>query len=107
MGKGGKILKPNLRRCISCRKVAPKSSFWRIVRQTGGDVPSEQTVQLDKGMGRSAYLCPQRDCLEAAQKKNRLARALKANVPPEVYQDLYQTLRSRLAAIEQRNANPP
>ncbi|WP_204104579.1 MULTISPECIES: YlxR family protein [Spirulina sp. CCY15215] len=100
-------MKPNLRRCISCRKIAPKNAFWRIVRQTGGDVNSKQTVQLDKGMGRSAYLCPQRDCLEAAQKKNRLARSLKANAPQEVYQNIYQTLRSRLAAIDKRNSHPP
>ncbi|NES45910.1 MAG: YlxR family protein, partial [Moorea sp. SIO2C4] len=25
-------MKPNYRRCLSCRKVAPKQEFWRIVR---------------------------------------------------------------------------
>ncbi|NJK30007.1 MAG: YlxR family protein, partial [Acaryochloris sp. SU_5_25] len=24
-------MQPNYRRCISCRQVAPKSEFWRIV----------------------------------------------------------------------------
>lgn len=100
-------MKKNLRRCIACRKIAPKKDFWRIVRQANGTVHPEQTVQLDKGMGRSAYLCPRRECLEAAQKKNRLARSLKANAPLEVYQDLYQTLRSRLAAIEERDSYSP
>ncbi|MBP0016486.1 MAG: YlxR family protein [Cyanobacteria bacterium SBLK] len=100
-------MQKNLRRCIACRKIAPKNHFWRIVRQANDTVHPEQTVQLDKGMGRSAYLCPRRECLEAAQKKNRLARSLKANAPPEVYQDLYQTLRSRLAAIEERDSHSP
>jgi len=76
-------MKPNYRRCISCRTIAPKDSFWRIVRV----YPSRQ-VQLDQGMGRSAYLCPQASCLQAARHKNRLGRALKASVPEEIYQSL-------------------
>ncbi|PSB02168.1 YlxR family protein [Merismopedia glauca] len=77
----------NYRRCISCRHLAVKKSFWRIVRV----YPSYQ-VQLDYGMGRSAYICPQESCLEAARKKNRLGRSLKANVPEAIYQKLWQRL---------------
>ena len=80
-------MKPNYRRCISCRKVGLKNEFWRIVRV----FPSGQ-VQLDEGMGRSAYMCPNMSCLSAAQKKNRLGRSLHASVP----ETLYQTLRQRL-----------
>lgn len=80
-------MKPNHRRCISCRQIKPKSGFWRIVKT----YPSEQ-VQLDQGMGRSAYLCPQVDCLKTAQQKNRLSRALKTNVPAEIYQKLWERL---------------
>lgn len=83
-------MEPNYRRCLICRKVSHKSEFWRIVRV----YPSRQ-VQLDKGMGRSAYLCPQATCLAAAQKKNRLGRILQASVPEQ----LYETLEQRLAAI--------
>jgi hypothetical protein len=83
-------MKPNYRRCISCRKISTKQEFWRIVRV----YPSHQ-VQLDTGMGRSAYLCPQATCLKVAQKKNRLGKALRAAVPTE----LYQTLWERIAAI--------
>jgi predicted RNA-binding protein YlxR (DUF448 family) len=78
---------PNYRRCISCRKVSPKEGFWRIVR-----VFPSQAVQLEEGMGRSAYLCPQESCLQAAQKKNRLGRSLKATVPEEIYRSLWQRL---------------
>jgi uncharacterized protein len=80
-------MESNYRRCLSCRKVAPKAAFWRIVRA----YPT-QTVQLDHGMGRSAYLCPQADCLKLAQKKNRLGRALRAPVPEDIYQTLEQRL---------------
>jgi hypothetical protein len=81
-------MEPNYRRCLSCRKVAHKETLWRIVRV----YPSRQ-VQLDEGMGRSAYLCPQTSCLAAAQKKNRLGRSLRASVPDH----LYKTLEQRLA----------
>ncbi len=84
---------PNYRRCLSCRKVAPKEAFWRIVRV----YPSRQ-VQLDQGMGRSAYLCPQASCLQIAR-KNRLGRALKATVPDTIY----QILGERLAASSALN----
>ncbi|HBB35302.1 MAG TPA: DUF448 domain-containing protein [Cyanobacteria bacterium UBA8803] len=83
-------MEPNYRRCLSCRKVAPKQAFWRVVRVH----PSRQ-VKLDEGIGRSAYLCPQASCLTAAQKKNRLGRSLQASVPEELYQTLWQ----RLAAL--------
>jgi uncharacterized protein len=65
--------------------VADRQEFWRVVRVAGG-------VQLDEGMGRSAYLCPQADCLAIARKKNSLARALKAGVDPAIYQLLGQRL---------------
>ncbi len=82
-------MKPNYRRCISCRQVGLKLEFWRIVRV----FPSGQ-VQLDEGMGRSAYMCPQASCLGAAQKKNRLGRSLHAAVPETLYQVLWQRLQS-------------
>jgi uncharacterized protein len=75
------------RRCVSCRKVAPKATFWRVIRLAGS-----QTVVLDQGMGRSAYLCPCDACLKAAQKKDRLSRALKAPISGELYDRLAQRL---------------
>ncbi|BAY27136.1 hypothetical protein NIES2100_69580 [Calothrix sp. NIES-2100] len=89
-------MKPNYRRCISCRRVALKEEFWRIVR-----VFESRTVQLDEGMGRSAYICPQTSCLQAAQKKNRLGRSLHATVP----ETLYQTLWQRLAKSNNHSSN--
>jgi uncharacterized protein len=81
------IMAPNHRRCLSCRKVAPRSEFWRIVRTY-----PDHAITLDRGAGRSAYLCPQATCLQAAHKKDRLSRALKAPVPETIYQTLWQRL---------------
>ncbi|MEM7579773.1 MAG: YlxR family protein [Mastigocoleus sp.] len=88
-------MEPNYRCCISCRKLGKKEEFWRIVRV----FPSGQ-VQLDWGMGRSAYICPQENCLKAAQKKNRLGRSLRASVPEALYQILWQRLASKAPTID-------
>ena len=85
-------MKPNYRRCISCRKVALKPEFWRIVRVPALAEHAPPVVVLDSGMGRSAYLCPQATCLKLAQKKDRLGRALKVAVPDQVYKTLWERL---------------
>ena len=76
-------MQKNYRRCISCRLTAPKKSFLRVVRSYPGS-----QIQIGKGMGRSAYLCPNKNCLEVAQKKNRLRKSLRANIPEKIYSDL-------------------
>ncbi len=78
---------PNHRCCISCRRLAHRSEFLRIVRQH-----PDRTITIGSGMGRSAYLCLAPDCIQLAQKKNRLSRALRAPVPPEIYQQIYEQL---------------
>lgn len=87
-------MKPNYRRCISCNRIGLKSEFWRIVR-----VNCSGQLQLDRGMGRSAYICPQASCLQLAQKKNRLGRSLRVKAIPE---EIYQTLWQRLPANQPR-----
>ncbi|MEL6927760.1 MAG: YlxR family protein [Cyanobacteria bacterium J06600_6] len=77
----------NYRQCVSCRKVAPKQSFWRVVR-----VASTREVVLDRGMGRSAYLCPTQDCLTQARRKKRLQGALRTKVTDNIYQNLQKRL---------------
>ena len=93
-------MKPNYRRCISCRKVAPKASFWRIVRV----YPSGQ-IQLDRGIGRSAYICPQSNCLQKARAKNRLGRSLKVKIPEQIYQQLQQRLASSVNIEQKRTSH--
>ena len=51
-------------------------------------------VLLDQGMGRSAYLCPQESCFEEAQRRKRLQKALRCQVPDSVLEELRQRLNS-------------
>ena len=82
-------MKPNYRRCVSCKKLALKDSFWRIVR-----VYPSRTVQLNQGMGRSAYLCHQVSCLTHAKAKKQLDKALRVSVPEHIYHSLSDLLNS-------------
>ncbi|MGK7910066.1 MAG: YlxR family protein [Synechococcus sp.] len=87
---------PLLRRCAACRRLAHRDRFLRLVRQhdTG-------QVQIGQGMGRSAYLCPTKQCVERIRKKNRLRHALKANVSDELFDSLLAALKTR----EERSRN--
>ncbi len=89
-------MEPNHRRCISCRRVGPKSTFWRVVR-----VYPTGAIQLGMGMGRSAYICPSAKCLKAARHKNRLGKALRSSVAESVF----QALEARLAAKTDAEGN--
>lgn len=80
----------NHRRCIACRRIAHRDEFLRVVREH-----SSSTVKVGEGMGRSAYLCPNPDCLRLAQKKNRLGRALRAPIPDTIYDVLQAKMAER------------
>jgi len=81
-------LKPNVRRCISCRRLGPKTDFLRVVR-----LHPSHIVEVGAGMGRAAYLCRTIACLQQARKKNRLTRVLRVPVD----ETIYATLAAQLA----------
>ena len=68
---------PPVRTCVGCRQRAAKSSLLRLVM--AGDV-----IVPDPGArlpGRGAYLHPSQGCLELAQRRRALVRALRAPGP--------------------------
>ncbi|NJK35889.1 MAG: YlxR family protein [Oscillatoriales cyanobacterium SM2_2_1] len=72
--------------CVSCRRVGPRESFWRVVRLPDG------SIVIDSGMGRSAYVCRCLECLTLAQKKQRLGRSLRAQISPDLFAELHRRL---------------
>jgi hypothetical protein len=80
-----------LRRCVACRTLRDRAELWRIVRLAAGG-----GIVLDEGMGRSAYLCPARACLEESRRRRRLPRALRAPVP----ETILTALEARLAPFD-------
>ncbi|AFZ48415.1 protein of unknown function DUF448 [Cyanobacterium stanieri PCC 7202] len=77
------MTKKNYRRCVSCGLIAPKNHFCRVVRNF-----PDHKITLDQGMGRSAYICPNSECIAIAKKKKRLGRALRTMVSAEIYEEL-------------------
>lgn len=75
----------NYRRCISCRQLAPKNILFRIVKNH-----SDGQITVDSGMGRSAYICKNEECLTIAWKQKKLSKALKINISPATYIELKQ-----------------
>lgn len=81
-----------MRRCVACRQLLDRSQLWRVIRLADGG------LGLDRGMGRSAYLCPNPACLEEARRRRRLQRALRCPVDDTLLDQLEQ----RLLAGERR-----
>ena len=88
------MAKKNHRMCVSCRQTAHRDTLWRVVRTF-----PNCNVALDEGMGRSAYVCRTEQCLKAAQKKNRLGRALRSPIPPQIYEVLEQRLANQSSLL--------
>jgi hypothetical protein len=74
------------RRCVACRELLDRSRLWRVIRLASGG------IALDRGMGRSAYLCPSPACLDEARRRKRLQRALRCPVPDAILDALDRRL---------------
>ncbi|MFM9087799.1 MAG: YlxR family protein [Cyanobium sp.] len=82
--------KPVLRRCVACRQLFDRSQLWRVIRLAGGG------LALDRGQGRSAYLCPNHHCLDDARRRKKLQRALRCQVADSIV----EALERRLAGVD-------
>jgi len=79
-----------MRKCVACQEMMPKKSLMRIVRTPDHEVKWDPSGKVS---GRGAYLCAKDSCLETAEKKKALERALKTDVSKEVYSILRQQIR--------------
>ena len=68
---------PVLRRCISCRKTYDRKNLLKITRD------HKQGIMIQKGMGRSAYICKSKKCYSDSKIKKKLQKALKTSLEPE------------------------
>ncbi len=70
------------RKCVGCGKIKNRDELIKITRenQSGSIVINHS----NKIFGRSVYLCYNNSCIEAAFKKNKIAKALRAPVPEDL-----------------------
>jgi len=74
-----------VRTCVGCREEAGKRALIRLVRDPDGAVRRDPT---GRAQGRGAYLHADPACLELARKRHALQRALKADVPEQLWEEL-------------------
>ena len=73
------------RMCVSCNARRHKNDMIRV------DVSTDKKVYIDetgKGQGRGCYVCRSTECVKAAIKSGKITRALKNEVPEEIYEAL-------------------
>jgi len=66
-----------MRICISCRKTYDRKQLIKITKD------HKQGIMLQKGMGRSAYICNSKKCYSDSKIKKKLQKALKTFLEPE------------------------
>ena len=71
--------------CISTREIKDIKSLFRVVRTPSGNILIEEDKHLS---GRGAYISRNIDAIKFAQKKKLLSKALRTNVPEEIYEQL-------------------
>ncbi len=75
-----------LRRCVTCRKIVDRNQLLKVTRD------HKDGVILEGGMGRSAYICPNENCLQEALRRKLLQKALRCQVDLKVIEILQDRL---------------
>jgi len=66
-----------LRKCIACGQLKPRSELIRITKEhASGDIIVQPNSKV---FGRSAYLCYNQECINEALKKKKLNKALRTS----------------------------
>ena len=79
-----------LRQCVACKKLLDRKQLWKVTRD------KKDGIVLDNGMGRSAYLCPNENCIEESWRRKRLQKALRCQVPSSVIEVLQKRLKESI-----------
>ncbi len=74
-----------MRKCIGCMESFQKRDLCRIVKNKEGEIKVDST---GKANGRGVYICKNIECYEKAIKSNRLKKALDAEIPKNIYEEV-------------------
>ena len=73
------------RMCISTREIKDIKDLFRVVKTPSGNILIEEDKHLP---GRGAYISRNIEAIKIAQKKKLLNKALRTNVPDDIYEQL-------------------
>ena len=80
------------RKCIGCNNIKPRSELLKI---TQNSKTGEIEIQPDSYfMGRSLYICKNKECIEKALKKGRLFKMLKIKKDKSIEEKIRTVLES-------------
>ena len=68
-----------MRRCISCRTTFDRNNLLKITND------KKLGIMLNKGMGRSAYICKSKKCYTDSKLQKKLQKALKSILEPDFF----------------------
>ena len=68
---------PVMRICISCKKTYDRKDLFKITKD------HKQGIMIQRGIGRSAYICKSNKCYSDSKIKKKLQKALKTSLEPE------------------------
>jgi len=89
--------KTSERTCVACGRSDAKNGLVRFVRNREGVVSCDPSGRVS---GRGAYLCYDESCFGAAEKRKRLASALKCSLSTEDYRRLEAEFKAHCASQE-------
>ena len=69
-----------MRRCISCRVVQDRHKLLKFTNDV------ELGLMINKGIGRSAYVCKTKQCSKDSKFKKNLQKALKLTIDSKFYE---------------------
>lgn len=78
-----------VRQCVGCREMKQKNALVRVIRTPEQQICLDKTGKMN---GRGAYICPNIDCYHKAVKSKGIARALKMEIPEEIYTKIGEEL---------------
>jgi uncharacterized protein len=86
-GEDQKSSPSNLKRkCVACNELFERNQLIRIMCEHKS---KEIIINPDsKTFGRSAYICPNNECLKIAEKKNRFTKVLKTTIDKNLLEKL-------------------
>ncbi len=88
------------RTCLGCRQVKDKAQLMRFVCSPDGEILADLKGRLP---GRGAYLCNNRDCIEAAVSKKQFDRTFRQVCQPvtgaQLVEGIAQILLAHLASL--------
>ncbi len=80
-----------MRRCVATGEHFPKKELLRIVRTPEGEIRIDTTGRTN---GHGAYLKKDAEAVALARKKGALAKALEAEIPEEVWEEILKAVQN-------------